>query len=142
VFEAAIEAGATVLNVPDTVGYTTPENSQTSLRIYGQTSPASKRRAPVGPLPRRSGLAVANSLAAIKAGVDQVECTVNGIGERAGNAALEELVMNLKTRADYYDVGCGVDTTQIYKSSRPAYRHYGRESTAEQGHRRRKRVRA
>ena len=62
------------------------------------------------------GLAVANSLAAVKAGATQVECTLNGIGERAGNASLEEIVMGIKTRKDFYEMNCNIDTTQIYKS--------------------------
>ncbi len=118
VFSVAIEAGAKVLNVPDTVGYTTPEEF-TTLITYLKTHIEGIANARLSVHCHDDlGLAVANSLAAIKAGVDQVECTINGIGERAGNAALEEIVMNLKTRADYYGATCGVDSTQIYKSSR------------------------
>jgi len=118
VFETAIEAGATVLNVPDTVGYTTPEEFVTLISyLKAHVKGIENVRLSVH-CHDDLGLAVANSLAAIKAGVDQVECTVNGIGERAGNAALEEIVMNLKTRADYYGAACSVDSTQIYKSSR------------------------
>lgn len=118
VFSVAIEAGAKVLNVPDTVGYTTPEEF-TTLITYLKTHIEGIEKARLSVHCHDDlGLAVANSLAAIKAGVDQVECTINGIGERAGNAALEEIVMNLKTRADYYGATCGVDSTQIYKSSR------------------------
>ena len=118
VFETAIAVGATVLNVPDTVGYTTPEEFK-KLIAYLRAHVKGIENARLSVHCHDDlGLAVANSLAAIKAGVDQVECTVNGIGERAGNAALEEIVMNLKTRADYYGAGCGVDSTQIYKSSR------------------------
>lgn len=118
VFETAIEAGATVLNIPDTVGYTTPEEFVKLIEhLKTHVKGVENVRLSVH-CHDDLGLAVANSLAAIKAGVDQVECTVNGIGERAGNAALEEIVMNLKTRADYYNAASGVDSTQIYKSSR------------------------
>ncbi len=118
VFSVAIEAGATVLNIPDTVGYTTPEEFVALISYLKENiKDVGKARLSVH-CHDDLGLAVANSLAAIKAGVDQVECTINGIGERAGNAALEEIVMNLKTRADYYGATCGVDSSQIYKSSR------------------------
>ncbi|MEN6593552.1 MAG: 2-isopropylmalate synthase [Clostridiaceae bacterium] len=118
VFESAIEAGATVLNIPDTVGYTTPEEFAFLIGYIRQHTKGVDGVQLSVHCHNDLGMAVANSLAAIKAGVDQVECTVNGIGERAGNAALEEIAMNLRTRADYYGASCGIDTTQIYKSSR------------------------
>jgi 2-isopropylmalate synthase len=118
VFSVAIEAGATVLNVPDTVGYTTPGEFTTLISYLKEHIRGVENVCLSVHCHDDLGLAVANSLAAVKAGVDQVECTINGIGERAGNAALEEIVMNLKTRMDYYGADCGVDSTQIYKSSR------------------------
>ena len=118
VCETALEAGATVLNIPDTVGYTTPEELAKLIGYLKEHVKGIHKAQIATHCHDDLGMAVANSLAAIKAGADQVECTINGIGERAGNAALEEIVMNLKTRADYYGVDCGIDTTQIYKTSR------------------------
>ena len=115
----AIEAGARTLNIPDTVGYTTPFE-------YAELISHLRNRVPGAELARFSvhchdelGLAVANSLAAIRAGARQVECTVNGIGERAGNTAMEEVVMALRTRGEYF-AGCdtGVVGKEIYPSSR------------------------
>lgn len=118
VFETAIEAGATVLNIPDTVGYTTPEEFTKLIGYLKENVRGVDGVELATHCHDDLGMAVANSLAAIKAGVTQVECTINGIGERAGNAALEEIVMNLKTRADYYQADCGIRTAQIYKTSR------------------------
>lgn len=118
VFEGVIKAGATVLNIPDTVGYTTPEEFFALITYLKEHVNGIDKVDLSVHCHDDLGLAVANSLSAIRAGVGQVECTVNGIGERAGNAALEELVMSLKTRRDFYDVTCGVDTTQIFKTSR------------------------
>lgn len=116
VFRAAAKAGARTLNVPDTVGYTTPDEIEALFR---------RLRAAVGDEAILSthchddlGLAVANSLAAIAGGARQVECTVNGIGERAGNAALEELVMALNVRADRFPFRTGIDTTRLVPTSR------------------------
>ncbi|MEQ8653386.1 MAG: 2-isopropylmalate synthase [Kiloniellales bacterium] len=116
--EAAINAGASTVNIPDTVGYTVPEE-------YFQMITAMRERVPNIDKARISthchndlGLGVANSLAAINAGARQVECTINGIGERAGNAALEEIVMALRTRADVMPPWTRVETTNITKSSR------------------------
>jgi 2-isopropylmalate synthase len=117
---AAVEAGATTINLPDTVGYATP-------KAYGEIF--SHLLAKFSQLKQRGiilsshchndlGLAVANSLAAVEGGARQVECTINGIGERAGNAALEEIVMALKTRADFYNIGTRIDATKIYPASR------------------------
>ena len=92
-------------------------------------------------LPQRPGPGVANSLAAVS-GARQVECTINGIGERAGNAALEEVVMALRTRSDFFDLDTGIDTTQIYTTSRLVSDLTGIRRAAEQGHRRRQRLRA
>ncbi len=115
----AIEAGATTINMPDTVGYTTPEE-------YGQMFREGRERIPAGAaqgLVLSShchddlGRAVANSLAAIEAGARQVECTINGIGERAGNAALEELVAALYVRADKYGTSTRIKLDQLYPTS-------------------------
>ena len=118
VFSAAIEAGATTINMPDTVGYAVPEEfGDLVRRIMGGVRGIEGAVFSVH-CHNDLGLAVANSLAAVRAGAQQVECTVNGIGERAGNAALEELVMALRTRSEAYQVSVGVDSTQIYSSSR------------------------
>ena len=118
VVEAVIEAGATTVNIPDTVGYAVPgefaevfeyliahvrgiENIRLSAHCHDDL-----------------GMAVANSLAAVRAGARQVECTINGIGERAGNCSLEEIVMAIKTRESYFGVTTGVDTTRLYPTSR------------------------
>ncbi len=118
VFAAAVAEGATILNVPDTVGYTLPtEFSQlvntVRERVVGDRADVSISVHCHNDL----GLAVANSLAAIDAGARQVECTVNGIGERAGNASLEEIAMAMRVRADRLPFETGIDTTQIYDTS-------------------------
>lgn len=113
----AIENGATTINIPDTVGYSHPEEIEGIFtRLLNEVKGADKAVFAVH-CHNDLGLAVANSLAAVKAGAGQVECTLNGIGERAGNAALEEIVMALKTRKDYYDADTRVVTKQIYSSS-------------------------
>jgi 2-isopropylmalate synthase len=118
VFETAIAAGATVLNIPDSVGYALPEEYANLICfLRGEVKGAEHIRFSTH-CHNDLGLAVANSLSAILAGADEVQCTINGIGERAGNAALEEIVMNLKARPDYYGAMTGIDTTQIYKTSR------------------------
>ena len=118
VFEAVIEAGATTINVPDTVGYTSPEEFAALIKGIRENVPSIDKAVISVHCHNDLGLAVANSLAAIKAGARQVECTINGIGERAGNAALEEVVMNLNTRRDLYGFECGIHTKEIYKSSK------------------------
>lgn len=118
VIEAVIEAGATTINVPDTVGYSTPkEFSSLIIDIRNNVKNIDKADLSVH-CHNDLGLAVSNSLAAADAGATQLECTINGIGERAGNAALEEIVMNLQTRKDLYDIYCNVDSKQIYRSSK------------------------
>ncbi|MEF9959514.1 MAG: 2-isopropylmalate synthase [Niameybacter sp.] len=118
IFEAVIEAGATVINVPDTVGYTSPEEFYALIQGIRQNV-ANVDKVDISVHCHNDlGLAVANSLSAIKAGATQVECTVNGIGERAGNAALEELVMNLGLRKDLYNIGTEINTKEIYKTSK------------------------
>ncbi len=118
IFDAAIRAGATVVNVPDTVGYTTPPEYAALIRTLRERIPDSDRVTWSVHCHNDLGLAVANSLAAIAAGARQVECTMNGIGERAGNAALEEIVMALRTRGDAFGVRTGVNTTHLYRTSR------------------------
>lgn len=117
VFEAVIENGATTLNVPDTVGYAIPEEFGAMIRALFEKVPNIHKAVVSVHCHNDLGLAVANSVTAIQNGARQVECTINGIGERAGNAALEEIVMILKTRAERFGVVTGVNTTEIYRSS-------------------------
>ena len=118
IVEAVIKAGATTVNIPDTVGYSVPAE-------YGQLIADIKKNVPNIHKAVISvhchddlGVAVANSLAAVKNGARQVECTINGIGERAGNASMEEIVMALRTRADFYGCTTGIHTKEICKASR------------------------
>jgi 2-isopropylmalate synthase len=114
VFGAAVKAGATTLNVPDTVGYTTPVEYHELIRYLRAHVPGADDVIFSLHCHNDLGLAVANSLAAIQAGARQVECTVNGIGERAGNTAMEEVVMALKTRPDIFGgLETGIRTTEI-----------------------------
>jgi 2-isopropylmalate synthase len=117
---AAVEAGATTINLPDTVGYATPKAYGEIFSHLLAKFPQLKQRGIIlsSHCHNDLGLAVANSLAAVEGGARQVECTINGIGERAGNAALEEIVMVLKTRADFYNIGTRIDATKIYPASR------------------------
>jgi 2-isopropylmalate synthase len=118
VFAAVIGAGATVVNAPDTVGYAIPDEFAAFIRyIKAHTPNMEKARLSVH-CHNDLGLACANSLAAISAGADQVECTINGIGERAGNASLEEIVMALQVRKDHFQVETRIDSTQLYTVSR------------------------
>jgi len=118
VFSAAVAAGASTLNAPDTVGYTTPEEIAGLFRHLRQHVRGAERVTFSSHCHDDLGMAVANSLAAVGAGARQVECTINGIGERAGNAALEEVVMALKVRAPYFGVSLGIHTPQLYPASR------------------------
>ncbi|MFH1367890.1 MAG: 2-isopropylmalate synthase [Elusimicrobiota bacterium] len=118
VIEAVIEAGATTVNIPDTVGYAVPEEYGAMIRKLRQRVRNISRAVVSVHCHNDLGLAVANSLAAVSNGARQVECTINGIGERAGNAALEEIVMALRTRKDMFDVEWGIDTREIYKASK------------------------
>ncbi|MFC5489539.1 2-isopropylmalate synthase [Dokdonella soli] len=118
VFSAAVAAGATTLNAPDTVGYTTPgEIAELFAYLRRHVRDADKVIFSTH-CHDDLGMAVANSLAAVSAGARQVECTINGIGERAGNASLEEIVMALRVRAPYFGVGTGIDTRKLYPTSR------------------------
>ena len=118
IIEAAIRAGADVINVPDTVGYAVPEEFGDLIRRIRETVPSIDRVRLSVHCHDDLGLGVANSMAAIRNGADQVECTINGIGERAGNASLEEIVMLLKTRFASYQATTDVDTTEIFRTSR------------------------
>src|SRR5579859_4574657 len=116
--EGAIKAGATTINIPDTVGYSVPEEYFALIKMV-------RERVPNSDLARFSvhchndlGMAVANSLAGVKAGARQIECTINGIGERAGNAALEELVMAMRVRNDVMPYWTGVDATMLTRASK------------------------
>jgi 2-isopropylmalate synthase len=118
VVEAVIEAGATTVNIPDTVGYTTPWEMYDTLRYLFENVPNIDRTVISVHNHDDLGMSVANSMAAVRAGAGQVECTINGLGERAGNASLEEIVMALKTRADMFDCETGIVTQEIMKTSR------------------------
>jgi 2-isopropylmalate synthase len=115
--EAAIESGADILNIPDTVGYATPEEYGNLIKYLKENVRGIERVTISAHCHDDLGLAVANSLAAVSNGADQVECTINGIGERAGNAALEEIVMIMKTRHDIFKVHTKVDTTKLVSTS-------------------------
>jgi 2-isopropylmalate synthase len=118
VVTAAIEAGATTINIPDTVGYTVPSEFTRIVRTLKEKVPNINKAVLSVHCHNDLGLAVANSLAAIEAGARQVEVSVNGIGERAGNAALEEIVMALNLRKDIFGVEVNTNTQEIYKTSR------------------------
>lgn len=118
VIEAVIKEGASVINIPDTVGYNLPEQFADRIRQLRERIPNSDKVIWSVHCHNDLGLAVANSLAAVMAGARQVECTINGLGERAGNAALEEIVMAVRTRQDFFGCNTGVDTTQIVPASK------------------------
>ncbi|SMC86797.1 2-isopropylmalate synthase [Sporomusa malonica] len=118
VYTKVIAAGANVINVPDTVGYTTPLEFGALITYIRENVPNIDQAVISVHCHDDLGMAVANSLAAVAAGAGQVECTINGLGERAGNAALEELVMALNTRREYYRALSNVNTQQIYRTSR------------------------
>jgi 2-isopropylmalate synthase len=119
VCQAAVDAGATTINIPDTVGYATPTDYGTLIRRVVREVKGDRRDVVVSAHCHNDlGLAVANSLAAVEAGARQVEGAINGIGERAGNTSIEEVVMALRVRADAYGVGVGVTTEEIYETSR------------------------
>ncbi len=119
VCQAAVEAGATTVNIPDTVGYATPNDYGILIRRIVEEVKAGREDVVVSTHCHNDlGLAVANSLAAVEAGARQVEGAINGIGERAGNTSIEEVVMALRVRADAYGVGVGVTTEEIYETSR------------------------
>ncbi len=118
IVEAVIDAGARTINVPDTVGYGEPGEYAEMIGRLIEAVPNSDKAIFSVHCHNDLGLAVANSLAAVKQGARQVECTINGLGERAGNASLEEVVMAIKTRKDLFDVDTRIDTSQIVPASR------------------------
>jgi 2-isopropylmalate synthase len=118
VVEGVIRAGAGIVNLPDTVGYAVPEQYAAMIRGVAVRVPNAGDAILSVHCHDDLGLGVANSLAAVQAGARQVECAINGIGERAGNAALEEVVMALRTRPDYFAAAAEVDTTHLYNASR------------------------
>lgn len=118
VLAEAIKAGATTLNIPDTVGYTTPEEFGRLIRYLRQNTPGADKATWSVHCHNDLGLATANTLAGVQNGARQVEVTINGIGERAGNTSLEEVVMALQTRPQNFNVQTNIDTTQITRTSR------------------------
>src|SRR6478752_1531354 len=118
VCEKAVEAGATTLNIPDTVGYAVPSHYADIIRYLKAHVRGAENVVFSVHCHNDLGLAVANSLAAIQEGARQIECTINGIGERAGNTALEEIVMALRTRQDFYGLTTGINTKLLYPVSR------------------------
>src|SRR6202022_3523897 len=118
VVERAVEAGATTVNIPDTVGYAVPSQYAAATRHLKQHGRGIDGVVISVHCHNDLGLAVANSLAALHEGARQVECTINGIGERAGNCALEEIVMAIKTRGDYFALQTGIQTRRICPTSR------------------------
>ena len=118
IIERAIDAGATTINIPDTVGYTEPTEFAALIEgIFAQTPNINKAVVSVH-CHNDLGLAVANSVAAVQAGARQIECTVNGIGERAGNCALEEVAMILRTREERFNVSCNINCEEIFRTSK------------------------
>lgn len=118
IIEQVIDAGARTINIPDTVGYAVPEEFGHTIRQLIERIPNADKAIFSVHCHNDLGLAVANSLAAVNCGARQVECTINGLGERAGNASLEEIVMALRTREDVMGLHTGIDTTQIVPASR------------------------
>jgi 2-isopropylmalate synthase len=118
VVEIAIKAGATTINIPDTVGYTAPRESAELIRRLIEQVPGADEVIFATHCHNDLGMATANSLAAVEAGARQIECTINGLGERAGNTALEEVVMAMKVRNDIMPFQTGIDTTKIMNISR------------------------
>lgn len=117
IIEQVIDAGARTINIPDTVGYNLPDQYANTIEQLIQRIPNSDKAIFSVHCHNDLGLAVANSLAAVQKGARQVECTINGLGERAGNASLEEVVMAIKTRPDYFDVEVDIDTRHIVPTS-------------------------
>ncbi len=126
VVRVAIKNGATVVNIPDTVGYTTPHEMRNIIETLKKAVPECEGIDLSVHCHNDLGMATANSLAGILGGATQVECTINGLGERAGNAPLEEIVMALRTRPDLYNAYTNIDTTKLYKASKAVYGIIGR----------------
>lgn len=128
VVDTAIKCGAKVINIPDTVGYTTPAEMRALIEyLISNVERANEVEFSVH-CHNDLGMAVANSLAGVLGGARQIECTVNGLGERAGNTSLEEVVMAMRTRPDIYNITTGIDTTQIYRTSKTVYNIIGQKA--------------
>ena len=125
VVETAIANGATTINLPDTVGYTTPAEMRNLIEYVMEHAKGSEKAIFSVHCHNDLGMATANSLAGVLGGARQIECTVNGLGERAGNTSLEEVVMAMRTRQDTYNVSTRIDTTQIYRASKTVYNIIG-----------------
>ena len=141
VVEAAIDAGATTVNIPDTVGYATPTHMGNVIRTLRNRVPNIDKAVISVHCHNDLGMAVANSLAAVEAGAGQVECTINGLGERAGNCSLEEIVMALRTRNDYYHADTAHQHPPAGAHQPAGGQHHRHPGAAEQGHRRPERLR-
>ncbi len=128
VVDAAIRAGATTVNIPDTVGYTTPDEMQQLIEYLRKQVPDSEKAVFSVHCHNDLGLATANSLAGVMGGARQIECTVNGLGERAGNTALEEVVMAMRTRPQIYPCQTRIDSTQISHTSNVVYNIIGQRA--------------
>ncbi len=128
VVRTAIAAGAGVVNIPDTVGYTTPQEMRALIEHIREAVPESEKIVLSVHCHNDLGMATANSLAGVLGGAQQVECTVNGLGERAGNAPLEEVVMAIRTRPDIYGAATRVDTTKIHSASKAVFGVIGRSA--------------
>ena len=125
VVETAIANGATTINLPDTVGYTTPAEMRHLIEYVMEHAKGSEKAIFSVHCHNDLGMATANSLAGVLGGARQIECTVNGLGERAGNTSLEEVIMAMRTRPDTYTVSTRIDTTQIYRASKTVYNIIG-----------------
>ena len=130
VLEAVVDAGATVLNIPDTTGYAIPEEFGKLIKNITEKVPNIEKATISAHCHDDLGMAVANSLAAVLNGARQVECTINGVGERAGNAAMEEIVMAIKTRSDLFNIGTDVESKHFYRTSRMVAEMLGVEVAA------------
>ncbi len=128
VCDAAIKSGAKVLNIPDTVGYTTPAEMKAMIEYLIKNVPDSDKVEFSVHCHNDLGMAVANALGGVQGGALQIECTVNGLGERAGNTSLEEVVMAIKTRPDLYTEPPRIDTKQIYRTSKLVYNIIGQSA--------------
>ena len=130
ILESVIKCGAKTINIPDTVGYTMPEQFYNLIHDLISKIPNSDKVIWSVHCHNDLGFAVANSLAAVKAGARQIECTINGLGERAGNAALEEIVMAVRTRKDFYNCDTRIDSKFIVPTSKTSFIHYRFSSSA------------
>ncbi len=125
VIEGVIDAGATVINIPDTTGYSVPEQFGALIAAVKKNVPNINKAVISVHCHNDLGMAVANTLAGVRNGAYQVECTINGIGERAGNAALEEIAMALRTRRDYFGVDTNIESRELYKSCQLVAKRFG-----------------